>query len=76
MITVPLAKVLDLLKATKGKSPDQIEVEAEVRAMLAARKIERLTQAELEALYEEAGMSVALLKLAAKMKTGIAPEMH
>lgn len=68
MIAVPVSAILKGLAKAKGKSRDQIEVESEVRLLLSKRKLPEITEAELEALFEEAGMEVALRAVAERMK--------
>lgn len=68
MIPVPVSALLVQLAKTKGKSPDQLEVESEVRLLLAKRALPDITEPELEALYEQAGMEVALRAVAERMK--------
>lgn len=68
MIAVPIALILKGLKATKGKNAAQIEVEAKAHELLMARNLTEITLADLEKLMEEAGLEIALQKMAEKMR--------
>lgn len=72
MIAVPIALILKGLKATKGKNGAQIEVEAKAHEMLAAfatlTESKQITLPELEKLMEDAGLEIALQKMAEKMR--------
>lgn len=68
MIAVPIAKVLAMLEPTKGKSNGQIEIERELKTLLDKRKIQSVTETELEVLFEEAALECALRATVAKMR--------
>lgn len=77
MIAVPIAKVLAMLEPTKGKSLVQIEIERELKALLDKRKIQSVTEPELEALFEEAAQEVALRNVVTAMrKAGKLETLH
>ncbi len=77
MIAVPITKVLALLEPTKDKTGAQIEIERELKALLDKRKIQSLTEPELEALFEEAAQEVALRTVVTGMrKAGKIETLH
>lgn len=68
MIAVSTARILKSMSNDKGKSGAQIEIERELKALIEKRGIVSLTEAELEALFEEAAMECALRDVTAKMR--------
>lgn len=76
MIAVSAKRILAGLAQTKGKSGTQLEIERELKALIEKRSIASLTEAELEALFEEAAMECAIKDVAAKMrKDGKIPDL-
>lgn len=73
--SVPVREVLKLMAGTEGKSADQIDVECEVRLMLATRALPDITAVELDAMYEHAGFQVQLRALNERMRAAEAAHL-
>lgn len=67
IISVPVQALLNELAKIEDKTAEQLAVEAELRIRLAALNVKEIDEAQLEEMFEAAGLEVALRGLQSKI---------